>query len=61
MSWIAVQRMKTSSRHLTAATHWISEVEDVDGDDNVLDEHGIFNYEKWSGNIPPVYQPNYGD
>ena len=53
--------MKTSSRHLTAATHWISEVEDVDGDDNVLDEHGIFNYEKWSGNIPPVYQPNYGD
>ncbi|KAH6882396.1 hypothetical protein BKA58DRAFT_464360 [Alternaria rosae] len=48
MSWIAVQRMTTSSRHLTAATHWISEVDDVDGDDNVLDEHGIFNYEKWS-------------
>ncbi|KAI4635931.1 hypothetical protein J4E83_000885 [Alternaria metachromatica] len=61
MSWIAVQRMTTSSRHLTAATRRIGEVENVDGDDNVLDEHGIFNYEKWSGNIPPVYQPNYGD
>ncbi|KAI4635207.1 uncharacterized protein J4E87_000157 [Alternaria ethzedia] len=60
MSWIAVQRMTTSSRHLTAATQWVSEVEDIGGDDDVLDERGIFNYEKWSGNIPPMYQPNYG-
>ena len=46
MSWIAVQRMTTFSRHLTAATRYVHDVEDVDGMDDALDEHGIFNYKK---------------
>jgi chaperone BCS1 len=60
MNWIAVQRMTTFSRHLTAATRYIREVEDL-ADVDALDEYGIFNYGKWAGNIPPVYQPTLGE
>lgn len=30
-------------------------------DDDVLDESGLFNYEKWSSNSPVRYEPNFGD
>ncbi|KAH6861585.1 BCS1 N terminal-domain-containing protein [Alternaria alternata] len=61
MSWIAVQHMPTSSRRLTAATRHVRGVEDADDSDDGLDEYGIFNNVKWAGNIPPVYQPSFGD
>ena len=61
MSWIAVQHMTTSSRRLTAATRHVRGVEDADDSDDGLDEYGIFNNVKWAGNIPPVYQPSFGD
>ncbi|KAG9193249.1 hypothetical protein G6011_03284 [Alternaria panax] len=61
MSWIVAQRMTTSSRCLTAATRYVREVEEAEDDEDGLDEHGTFNNMKWSGNIPPVYQPSFGD
>ncbi|KAF7680487.1 hypothetical protein GT037_002138 [Alternaria burnsii] len=61
MSWIAVQPMTTSSRRLTAATRYVRGLEDADDSDDGLDEYGIFNNVKWAGNIPPVYQPSFGD
>lgn len=61
MSWIAVQHMTTSSRRLTAATRHVRGAEDADDSDDGLDEYGIFNNVKWAGNIPPVYQPSFGD
>ncbi|KAF2246200.1 P-loop containing nucleoside triphosphate hydrolase protein [Trematosphaeria pertusa] len=65
MEWIADQRMTKISRDLKAVTKWVSAYEDSDeeanaSDDDVLDESGIFNYEKWASNIPPRYEPNYG-
>ncbi|KAJ4293593.1 hypothetical protein N0V90_008876 [Kalmusia sp. IMI 367209] len=65
MEWIAEQRMTRVSRDLVAVTKWVSAYEDSDEeqnakDEDVLDESGIFNYEKWASNIPPRYEPNYG-
>lgn len=65
MEWIAEQRMTKRSRSLKAVTKWVSawyesEEERNAGDDDVLDESGIFNFEKWASNIPPRYEPNFG-
>ncbi|KAF2646764.1 BCS1-like ATPase-like protein [Massarina eburnea CBS 473.64] len=65
MEWVADQRMTEVSRDLMAVTKWVSAYEDSDeehnaGDEDVLDESGIFNYEKWASNIPPRYEPNFG-
>lgn len=66
MKWIAEQRMTQVSRDLKAVTKWVSAYEDSDEernarDEDVLDESGIFNYEKWASNIPPQFEPNYGN
>jgi chaperone BCS1 len=62
--------MTKVSRALKAVTqyanvHQLSEDEAVDceesdPDEDVLDERGIFNFEKWASTIPPRYEPNYG-
>ncbi|KAF2865752.1 BCS1 N terminal-domain-containing protein [Massariosphaeria phaeospora] len=66
MQWIAEQRMTKVSRDLKAVSKWISSYEDSDDDDieadeDILDETGLFNYEKWASKVPPRYEPNYGD
>jgi chaperone BCS1 len=38
-----------------------SDSEDEADDDDVLDEAGIFNYDKWNGTTPVYYEPNLGD
>jgi chaperone BCS1 len=38
-----------------------SDSEDEPEDDDVLDEAGIFNYDKWNGTTPVYYEPNLGD
>ncbi|KAF2703050.1 BCS1-like ATPase-like protein [Pleomassaria siparia CBS 279.74] len=65
IEWIAEQRMTKVSRDLKAVTTWAfahdESNEDADAsDDDVLDESGIFNFEKWASNIPPRYEPNFG-
>ncbi|KAF1848096.1 P-loop containing nucleoside triphosphate hydrolase protein [Cucurbitaria berberidis CBS 394.84] len=65
MKWVAEQRMTKVSRDLKAVSKWVNNYQDdedeLDDDDfDVLDEKGIFNFEKWAGNIPPRYEPNYG-
>jgi chaperone BCS1 len=58
--------MTKRSRSLVAVSQWVSSYEDSDEeqntrDEDVLDESGIFNFEKWASNIPPRYEPNYGN
>lgn len=65
MEWIAEQNMTKNSRDLMAVTKWVSAYEESDeeanaSDEDVLDETGIFNFEKWASNIPPRYVPNFG-
>ncbi|KAF2467855.1 P-loop containing nucleoside triphosphate hydrolase protein [Lindgomyces ingoldianus] len=65
MEWIAEQSMTKVSRDLKAVTKWVSAYEESSeeanaSDDDVLDESGIFNFEKWASNIPPRYEPNFG-
>ena len=65
MEWIAEQQMTKVSRDLKAVTKWVSAFDESDeeanaSDDDVLDESGIFNFEKWASNIPPRYEPNFG-
>lgn len=63
MEWVAEQQMTKASRDLMAVTKYVSAYEDDEGsedDDDVLDESGIFNFEKWASNIPPRYEPNFG-
>ncbi|KAF2798833.1 P-loop containing nucleoside triphosphate hydrolase protein [Melanomma pulvis-pyrius CBS 109.77] len=65
MEWIAEQQMTKASRDLKAVTKWVSAYDESDeeanaNDDDVLDETGIFNFEKWASNIPPRYEPNFG-
>lgn len=38
-----------------------SDSEDEPEDEDVLDEAGIFNYDKWNGTTPVYYEPNLGD
>lgn len=65
MEWIAQQRMTKRSRALRAVTVRVSKYHESNeetkaSDDDVLDESGIFNYEKWASTIPPQYEPNFG-
>ncbi|KAF2021130.1 BCS1-like ATPase-like protein [Aaosphaeria arxii CBS 175.79] len=65
MEWIAEQQMTKISRDLKAVTKWVSAYEESSeeakaSDEDVLDEAGIFNFEKWASNIPPRYEPNFG-
>ena len=65
VEWVAEQNMTRVSRDLMAVTKWVSAYEDSDEeqnakDEDVLDECGIFNFEKWASNIPPRYEPNFG-
>jgi chaperone BCS1 len=65
MEWIAEQQMTKVSRDLKAVTKWVSSYEQSEeeanaSDDDVLDDSGIFNFEKWASNIPPRYEPNFG-
>jgi len=69
ISWISAQRMTAISRDLVASSRKPrarsndSDAEDSDeeDDDEVLDESGIFNYNKWTGMNPVYYEPNLGD
>jgi chaperone BCS1 len=66
VAWVATQRMTKISRALRAVSRYASDFcdgdEDPDSDDNneVTDDMGIFNYDKWASNIPPRYEPNFG-
>lgn len=61
LKWIAQQRMTKVSRDLRAVTEQDNS-EDGDDTDNedVLDDQGMFNYDKWVSNIAPRYEPNFG-
>ena len=57
--------MTKVSRALKAVTQYANarveeDCEDAVPDEDVIDEMGIFNNEKWASNIPPRYEPNYG-
>jgi chaperone BCS1 len=57
--------MTEVSRDLTASTlrsRAFDDDDESDVDDNeVLDDSGFFNFEKWSGTNPVYYEPNFGD
>ncbi|KAG9186375.1 hypothetical protein G6011_02931 [Alternaria panax] len=72
ISWISEHHMTEVSRDLKATSrkprarhNEDSDSDDDDDDDtgfeDVLDESGIFNYEKYKGNSPVYYEPNMGD
>ena len=68
ISWISAQRMTLLSRDLKASSRKprarYDDTDDEDSDpddDDVLDESGIFKYDKWSGASPVFYEPNLGD
>jgi chaperone BCS1 len=55
--------MTKVSRSLIAVSQWVSyysEDDDLHDDTDVLDDMGIFNYEKWASKIPPRYEPQFG-
>lgn len=65
MTWLAEQQMTKESRGLKAVTKWINAYQDDDeGDDvddeYVLDDNGLFNFEKWASKVPLRYEPYYG-
>ncbi|KAF2272632.1 BCS1-like ATPase-like protein [Westerdykella ornata] len=65
MEWMSEQRMTKKSRSLRAVSHWMSQWHETDeerkaADEDVLDESGIFNFEKWASTIPPRYEPSFG-
>lgn len=70
ITWVSAQRMTELSRDLKASSRKPrarcddSDDEDSDsepGFDDVVDESGIFNYDKWAGKNPIYYEPNLGD
>lgn len=65
MDWLAEQQMTKESRGLKAVTKWINAYHDDDDDEDVddeyvLDENGLFNFEKWASRVPLRYEPYYG-
>ncbi|KAH8710245.1 BCS1 N terminal-domain-containing protein [Phaeosphaeriaceae sp. PMI808] len=65
LTWIAEQRMTKISQSLRAVSYCADDQNDGDKAselevEDVLDDKGIFNFEKWAGNIPPRYEPNFG-
>jgi chaperone BCS1 len=65
ISWISAQRMTELSRALKATTKPVRSFDDdYDPDEDlsdVLDDSGLFSYDKWAGNAPVSYEPNSGD
>jgi chaperone BCS1 len=69
ISWISEHRMTEVSRDLKATSKKPRARGDEVDDDNdsesdiedVLDESGIFNYDKYKGTSPVYYEPNLGD
>ncbi|KAI4658685.1 uncharacterized protein J4E79_006443 [Alternaria viburni] len=68
ISWISEQRMTEVSRDLKATsrkpkTRYSADSDDEpeSDDEDVLDESGIFNYDKYKGTSPVYYEPNLGD
>jgi chaperone BCS1 len=65
ISWISAQRMPELNRALKATTKSARSFDDdYDPDDDlndVLDDSGLFSYEKWAGNTPVCYEHNLGD
>ncbi|KAL1797139.1 hypothetical protein ACET3X_003745 [Alternaria dauci] len=69
ISWISEHRMTEMSRDLKATSKKPrARNDEVDNDDaseadfeDVLDDSGIFNYEKYKGTSPTYYEPNMGD
>tara|TARA_R110002003_G_scaffold534_3_gene20202 strand:- start:6594 stop:8309 length:1716 start_codon:yes stop_codon:yes gene_type:complete len=65
VAWVATQRMTKISRALRAVSRYASDFHDGDEDphsvdDEVTDDMGIFNYDKWASNVSPRYEPNFG-
>ncbi|CAN9173308.1 unnamed protein product [Alternaria alternata] len=69
ISWISEHRMTEVSRDLKATSKKPrARGDEIDNDDaseadfeDVLDDSGIFNYEKYKGTSPTYYEPNMGD
>lgn len=70
ITWISAQRMTELSRDLKASSRKPrarcddSDDEESDSEpeiEDVVDESGIFNYDKWAGKNPVYYEPNLGD
>jgi chaperone BCS1 len=70
ITWISAQRMTELSRDLKASSRKPrarcddSDDEESDSEpdfEDVVDESGIFNYDKWAGKNPIYYEPNLGD
>ena len=69
MEWMAMQTVSTNSRNIKAVTRKGQSnannsadpaLSDIERDDEVLDESGIFNFGKWAAKITPRYEPYYG-
>lgn len=61
LTWVAKQRMSKRSRSIKAVSRNAGSGTEYERDQNsALDEHGIFNFGKWSANISPRYEPYYG-
>ncbi|EMD62646.1 hypothetical protein COCSADRAFT_94323 [Bipolaris sorokiniana ND90Pr] len=69
ITWISEQRMTELSRDLKASSRKPrarsddsdDESDDEPDNEDVLDESGIFQYDKWASNNPIYYEPNLGD
>ncbi|KAF2851878.1 P-loop containing nucleoside triphosphate hydrolase protein [Plenodomus tracheiphilus IPT5] len=59
LEWLAKQRA-TEGRGMKAVSSYWCDDKDDEGDD-VLDEHGIFNYEKWANKLGLRFEPWYGE
>jgi len=62
MSWVSTHQVTAKSRYLKASSSGYSTREDDsdDDDDDLLNEEGLFDYEKWSSAQPVFYEPNLG-
>jgi hypothetical protein len=62
--WISAQRKVETYRELQATTKSSRSFDDeYDSDDfsDVLDDAGLFSYEKWGGSTPLSYEPTLTD
>ncbi|KAH4043651.1 hypothetical protein HBH49_229430 [Parastagonospora nodorum] len=63
MSWVSTQQVTANSRDLKASSSvHVTSYDDSDDedDDDLLNEEGLFDYEKWSSVKPVHYEPNFG-
>lgn len=59
MGWLAEHQGPTSRRSVRAKTQRGS-VETDGAPSDALDEHGMFDYNKWAARTPPRFEPYYG-